>query len=227
MSAEAPHILVVDDDLRLRDLLHKYLSENGFRVTTAVDAQDARAKLVGLQFDLIVLDIMMPGEDGMTLTNSLRRESKVPILLLSAMAEVENRITGLESGADDYLTKPFEPRELLARIATILRRAPPPVETPELVRFGEFTFDPRSDELRRGGEVIPLTSGEAGLLHHLALSPGATLSREALSERSGMAGKTRAVDVQINRLRRKIEADPKVPRYLQTVWGAGYSLKPD
>ncbi|MCZ6720142.1 MAG: response regulator [Proteobacteria bacterium] len=226
MNVERPHILVVDDDTRLRELLRQYLSENGYRVTVAVDSAEARGKLEGLSFDLIVLDVMMPGENGIELTDRLRRESDVPILLLSAMGETQDRIAGLESGADDYLTKPFEPRELLLRIATILRRTGTAIK-PNVVRFGAFTFDPASDELSRGGKVMRLTSGELGLLRLLALNAGEPVSREELSKGTGMPGDTRAVDVQINRLRRKIETDPKTPRYLTTVWGVGYALRPD
>lgn len=228
MNVEGPHILVVDDDARLCQLLRKYLTEKGFRVTTALDAAEARAKLAGLRFDLIVLDIMLPGENGVELTNSLRRQSNVPILLLSAMSEAEDRIAGLESGADDYMTKPFEPRELVLRIGTILRRAGPAApEAPAAVRFGAFTFDPRSGELRRGEMIVRLSTGEAELIRALAQDAGTPVSREDLSRRSSMAGNTRAVDVQINRLRRKIEPDPKLPRYLKTVWGVGYMLSPD
>ncbi len=227
MSTGETHILIVDDDTRLRDLLQQYLSENGFRVTTAADAADARAKLGGLQFDLIVLDIMMPGESGMDLTHSLRKSSAVPILLLTAMAAPGDRIAGLESGADDYLTKPFEPRELVLRIQTILRRAGPPLAEAPIIRLGPFTFDLESRDLRRGDAPVALTTGEADLLASLARRPGITLSREELRRESGLPDSTRAVDVQINRLRRKIEPDPKRPHYLRTVWGEGYTLRPD
>ena len=227
MIAELPHILVVDDDRRLRDLLRKYLADNGFRVTTAENAGAARARLVGLAFDLIVLDVMMPGESGLELTESLRRDSGVPILLLTAMGDADDRIAGLERGADDYLPKPFEPRELLLRIAGILRRAGPvPPAEPE-VRFGEFCFDLARAELRRRDEPVRLTSGEAGLLGVFALNPGVTLTRERLGRESRLGANPRTVDVQIARLRRKIEVDPKAPRYLQTVWGAGYVLRAD
>ncbi len=227
MIATLPHILVVDDDRRLRDLLRKYLADNGFRVTTAENAGAARARLVGLAFDLIVLDVMMPGESGLELTESLRRDSGVPILLLTAMGDADDRIAGLERGADDYLPKPFEPRELLLRIGSILRRAGPvPPAEPE-VRFGEFCFDLARAELRHRDEPVRLTSGEAGLLGVFALNPGVTLTRERLGRESRLGANPRTVDVQIARLRRKIEADPKAPRYLQTVWGAGYVLRAD
>lgn len=232
--ADHPHVLVVDDDRRLRDLLQRYLAENGFRVTTAGDAALARAKLASLAFDLIVLDVMMPGESGLDLTANLRKDSRVPILLLTAMGEAEDRIRGLERGADDYLPKPFEPRELLLRIKTILARVrePAPKPTPpKLLRLGDYIFMPARDELRRGAIVVRLTSGEAALLRALAEKPGEPLSREELSRRAGSdsedAGATRAVDVQVTRLRRKIEPDPKEPRYLQTVRGQGYVLRPD
>ncbi len=212
MTAEPPHILVVDDDRRLRDLLRKYLADNGFRVTTAENAGAARARLVGLAFDLIVLDVMMPGESGLELTEALRRESGVPILLLTAMGDADARIAGLERGADDYLPKPFEPRELLLRIAGILRRAGPvPLAEPE-VRFGEFCFDLERAVLRRRDELVRLTSGEAGLLGVFAVNPGVTLTRERLGRESRLGANPRTVDVQIARLRRKIEADPKTPR---------------
>ena len=227
MTAEPPHILVVDDDRRLRDLLRKYLADNGFRVTTAENAAAARARLAGLAFDMIVLDVMMPGESGLELTESLRRDSGVPILLLTAMGDADDRIAGLESGADDYLPKPFEPRELLLRIGGILRRAGPvPPAEPE-VRFGEFCFDLERGALRRRDEPVRLTSGEAGLLGIFALNPGVTLTRERLGRESRLGANPRTIDVQIARLRRKIEADPKAPRYLQTVWGAGYVLRAD
>jgi len=227
-SAEPPHILVVDDDKRLRELLRKYLTDQGFRVTVATDAADARRKLDGLAFDLLVLDIMMPGESGLALTRSLREKDGVPILLLTAMGEPEDRIAGLETGADDYLAKPFEPRELVLRIRTILRRVPQEAAGGRReVRFGAFSFDLERRTLRRGGQEIRLTGGEAELLAALAAAPGQALSREALGQQSEPAGGSRMVDVQMTRLRRKIEADPRFPRYLQTVRGRGYMLQPD
>ncbi len=227
MMMEMPHILVVDDDRRLRELLQKYLSENGFRVTTAENAALARAKLLSLAFDLIVLDVMMPGENGLDLTASLRRQSRVPILLLTAMGEAEDRIKGLECGADDYLAKPFEPRELVLRIRTILSRVQPPAEAPGTIRLGECSFDIERQELRRGEGRIRLTSTEASLLKILALNGGLPLSREDLRRHSAECTNNRSVDVQVTRLRRKIEPDPKLPRYLQTVRGKGYVLRPD
>ena len=219
------HILVVDDDRRLRDLLQRYLSGHGYRVTTAPDAAEARARLAGLSFDLLVLDVMLPGEDGMQLTRSLRAAGDVPILLLTALGDAEDRIRGLEMGADDYLGKPFEPRELLLRIEAVLRRGrrPPPVNR---LRLGAFEFDVERGELSEAGRAVRLTSAEVLLLRQLARNPGVTVPREALMGLSGDGG-PRAVDVQITRLRRKIEPDPKAPRYLQTVWGQGYVLWPD
>ena len=225
-----PHVLVVDDDTRLRELLRKYLAGNGFLVTTAADAADARAKLQSLAFDLIVLDIMMPGESGLELTEWLRRDSAIPILLLTARGEPDDRIAGLEAGADDYLAKPFNPRELLLRINSILRRQasrPADPAPPQPVKLGPMIYLPDRDELRAGEEVIRLTTAEAGLLRVLAASPGTIFSREELTERSKVAGNARTIDVQVTRLRRKIEPDPREPRYLHTVRGEGYVLRPD
>ena len=226
---DAPHVLVVDDDQRLRDLLRHYLSENGFRVTAAGDAVEARARLAAIDFDLLVLDVMMPGENGLELTRALRQTGDVPILLLTAMGEAANRIAGLESGADDYLAKPFEPRELLLRLRTILRRraAPAAPAAAVLIQFGPFRFEPRRGELKRGATAIRLTQAETGLLRVLAGNPGEAVSREDLAEAIGIQGSVRTVDVQMTRLRRKIEADPRYPRYLQTVRGTGYVLIPD
>lgn len=218
------HILVVDDDERLRKLLRKYLADNGYAVTTAADAGEARQQLGAIVPDLIVLDVMMPGESGVALTKSLRAKSTVPILLLTAMGATSDRIIGLESGADDYLAKPFEPRELLLRIAGILRRAPRD-EARRILRFGRFTFEPLRGELRKGAEIVHVTSAEAQLLALLTATPGQPLSREELAGRTGAM--QRAVDVQVTRLRKKIEADPRRPRYLQTVRGRGYVFWPD
>lgn len=228
MTDDLPHVLVVDDDTRLRELLRRYLMEQGFRVTTAIDAAEARAKLASIAFDLLVLDIMMPGEDGLALTRALRGESRVPILLLTAMSETENRIVGLESGADDYLTKPFEPRELVLRVRSILRRAAPPAAAViESLSFGEFCFDLAREELRRGETFVRLTAAEAALLKALARQPGVAVSREDLVAASPIAANVRTIDVQMARLRRKLEPDPKFPRYLKTVRGTGYILQPD
>jgi len=227
MPDEMPHVLVVDDDTRLRDLLSRYLGENGFRVTVARDAADARAKLAGMAFDALVLDVMMPGESGLDLTKSLRATSNVPVLLLTALGEAENRIEGLSRGADDYLVKPFEPRELVLRLEAILRRARAlPISTAS-VALGSLSFDVAREELTRAGNPVRLTAAEASLLKVFAQNPGRTLTRDELIKRSRIEGNDRTVDVQITRLRRKIEPDPRIPRYLQTVRGEGYVLWPD
>jgi two-component system phosphate regulon response regulator OmpR len=228
-DAEAPHILVVDDDSRLRELLRKYLSENGFRVTAAADAAAARRQMQSIAFDLIVLDRMMPGEDGLDLARSLRQGDDVPILMLTAMGEVEARIDGLEVGVDDYLPKPFEPRELVLRIRTVLRRSgrdgttPPPTT----LRLGNLELDLERGLLLQGNTIVQLTTTEVGLLAALGRNPGRVLSRDELTRRCRVDGGERAIDVQVARLRRKIEPDPKAPRYLQTVRGRGYVLRPD
>lgn len=227
MDANAPHILVVDDDRRLRELLRQYLADHGFLVSTAETAIDARGKLNSIEFDLIVLDLMMPGESGLEFASALRKSDDVPMLMLTAMGEPEDRIAGLESGADDYLVKPFEPRELLLRINSILKRVPRETVAPAQVQLGEASFDVEREELWRGPARIRLTSAEAKLLRVLAENPGAVLSRHELMRRAGPNGGERAVDVQVNRLRRKIEPDPKMPKYLQTVRGQGYILRPD
>ncbi len=228
MSEAAPHILVVDDDTRLRDLLQRYLMEQGFRITTAQDAAEARAKLAAIAFDLLVLDIMMPGESGLELTRWLRRHNDVPILLLTARGETEDRIDGLASGADDYITKPFEPRELVLRIQAVLRRLGEAPEPPaERLSFGEFSFDLLREELRRGEDYVRLTAAEASLLKALARRPGEAISRETLMAENPIISNLRTIDVQMTRLRRKIESDPKYPRFLKTVRGTGYILMPD
>ncbi len=225
-TAEA-HLLVVDDDDRLRDLLRRYLVESGFRVTTAADAAEARTRLQSLAFDLLIIDVMMPGENGLQLTESLRTDSTVPILMLTAMAEAENRIDGLERGADDYLTKPFEPRELVLRIRNILQRVAPAPDRVVELRLGACRLDLKRGALYRGNAPVRLTAAEAALLLTLARKPGEAVSRETLSQEAQCSGNLRTVDVQMTRLRRKIENDPKFPRYLQTVRGTGYVLKPD
>jgi two-component system phosphate regulon response regulator OmpR len=225
---DEPHLLVVDDDQRIRDLLGRYLSGSGFRVTTAGDASEARAKLASMEFDLLVLDVMMPGENGFALTADLRRTSRMPILLLTAMAEPEDRISGLERGADDYLVKPFEPRELVLRIRNILQRAPAVAAAAQRhIRFGAFRFDLDRNELFRGEEPVHLTTAEAALLGTLVRSAAIAVSRELLAEQAQFSGNVRTVDVQMTRLRRKVEKDVKFPRYLQTVRGTGYVFKPD
>lgn len=229
------HILVVDDDERIRTLLRRFLIRNGFLVTTAQDAAHARRLLAGLDFDLIVLDVMMPGEDGFTLTRDLRRKMTTPILLLTAKGETGDRITGLESGADDYLAKPFEPRELLLRIAAILRRMPA-AETrgPKFLTLGGLRYDVDKGDLWQGEAPVRLTGTEQVLMRRLADTPSEAVSRADLIEELGRSpsedaseNSERAIDVQITRLRRKIEPDPREPRFLQTVRGTGYMLVPD
>jgi two-component system phosphate regulon response regulator OmpR len=221
---DAPHLLVVDDDRRIRDLLSRFLASEGYRVTTADNAADARAKLQGLHFDLLILDVMMPGETGFDLAKSLRLTSEVPILILTARDESAMRIEGLEIGADDYVAKPFEPRELSLRIANILKRAQPAAApAPESVRFGEFVFHIARGELRRGEDIVRLTDREREMLTVLSASPGETVPRLSLAGNDPAANE-RAVDVQVNRLRRKIERDPANPLLLQTVRGIGYKL---
>lgn len=227
------HILIVDDDERIRGLLQKFLARHGFWVTTARDAAHARRLLQGLEFDLLVLDVMMPGEDGLTLTNSLRETLTTPILLLTAKAETNERIMGLEAGADDYLTKPFEPKELVLRINAILRRVPAeaPIDAPpKTLQLGEVRYDVSRGELWRGPDLVRLTATESALMRIFASSTHQPVSRGKLVDDLGNdkgQSQERAVDVQITRLRRKIESDPKSPRYLQTVRGAGYMLAPD
>jgi two-component system phosphate regulon response regulator OmpR len=223
------HILVVDDDTRIRALLQKYLADNGYRTSVAENAAEARKKMDALSYDLLVLDIMMPGISGLEFTEKLRRDNdRVPILLLTARAEVEQRIEGLASGADDYLAKPFDPQELLLRVQNILRRSVSEnqaLEPPEEACFGPFVFRYERGELTRDGMRITLTTREAELMRRLVAAPGSIVTREALAE--GETISERAIDVQINRLRRKIENDPRDPIYLQTVRGAGYVLRLD
>ncbi len=221
---DAPHLLVVDDDRRIRDLLSRYLAHEGYRVTTADNAAEARAKLGGMRFDLLILDVMMPGETGFDLAKSLRQDSDVPILILTARDETEMRIEGLQIGADDYVAKPFEPRELSLRIANILKRAHPSAPEPvESVRFGPFVFHVARRELKSGDDIIHLTDREREMMGVLAAHPGETVSRQDLAG-GGSPINERAVDVQVNRLRRKIERDPTNPHYVQTVRGIGYRL---
>ena len=226
------HLLIVDDDERIRGLLQKFLIRNGFLVTTARDAAHARRLLSGLEFDMIVLDVMMPGEDGISLTRDLRAKLSTPVLLLTAKGETSDRIAGLEAGADDYLAKPFEPKELLLRINAILRRTPAPVvvKVPKVLHFGPVRYDVDRGEMWRGDALVRLTATEASLMRILAAAAGDAVSRSHLVDELGRGGEQtqeRAVDVQITRLRRKFEADPKMPRYLQTVRGTGYMLAPE
>ena len=227
------HLLIVDDDERIRSLLQKFLMRNGFLVTAARSAEHARRVLAGLDFDLIVLDVMMPGEDGLSLCRSLRETHATPILLLTAKGETENRIEGLEAGADDYLAKPFEPKELLLRINAILRRVPEVDEdeaTPKILSLGPVRYDMERGELWQGADLVRLTGTEMQLMKIFSAKLGEPITRAKLVEDLGRdrgQAQERAVDVQITRLRRKIESDPKQPRYLQTVRGAGYMLASD
>jgi two-component system phosphate regulon response regulator OmpR len=233
MTDPDAHLLIVDDDERIRGLLQKFLMRNGFLVSAARDAAHARRLLAGLEFDLVVLDVMMPGEDGVSLTRSLREEIDTPILLLTAKGETEDRIRGLEAGADDYLAKPFEPKELLLRINAILRRVPvvaPVGQGQQVLHLGPIRYDVERGKLWRGEEPVRLTATEAQLMRIFATCPGEPVSRAKLVEDLGRGrgqAQERAVDVQITRLRRKIESDPRQPRYLQTVRGAGYMLAVD
>ena len=227
------HLLIVDDDERIRELLKKFLVRNGFLVTSARDAAHARRVLSGLDFDLIVLDVMMPGEDGISLTRALRAERETPILLLTARGETENRIAGLEAGADDYLPKPFEPKELLLRINAILRRmpeTPAQATAPKFLHLGPVRYDIERGEMWQGDQLVRLTATESQLMKIFSAKPGEAFTRSRLVEDLGRdrgQAQERAVDVQITRLRRKIESNPRQPRYLQTVRGSGYMLAPD
>lgn len=227
LSDDAAHLLVVDDDTRIRDLLSRYLTDQGFRITVAADAAEARRKLEGLNFDLIILDVMMPGESGLSLTEAMREKRAIPIILLTARAEAESRIAGLEAGADDYLPKPFDPRELVLRVNNILRRNMS-ADTPKIdqIMFGPFTFSIARRELRRAAETIRLTDREQEIMLLFALRAGDTIPRHELIGDDADVGE-RTIDVQINRLRRKIEDDPANPIYLQTVRGIGYRLSID
>ena len=233
MADPDAHLLIVDDDERIRGLLQKFLIRNGFLVSAARDAAHARRILSGLDFDLIVLDVMMPGEDGISLTRGIRERSTTPILLLTARAETEDRIAGFEAGADDYLAKPFEPKELLLRINAILRRMPEHAaadSAPKYLNLGPIRYDTERGEMWRGEDLVRLTSTEIQLMKIFATKPGTALGRTQLVEELGRdrgQSQERAVDVQITRLRRKLEDNPKQPRYLQTVRGAGYMLAPD
>jgi two-component system phosphate regulon response regulator OmpR len=224
---DAAHLLVVDDDTRIRDLLHRYLTEQGFRVTVAADAGEARRKLEGLNYDLLIVDVMMPGESGLSLTQSLSGEKRAPIIMLTARSEAESRIAGLEAGADDYLAKPFDPRELVLRINNILKRnAVADAPKIEQVMFGPYTFSILRKELKKASEVIRLTDREQEIMLLFASRAGDTIPRHELIGNDTEVGE-RTIDVQINRLRRKIEDDPANPVWLQTVRGIGYRLSMD
>jgi two-component system phosphate regulon response regulator OmpR len=235
MSEDVPghqaHVLLVDDDERIRTLLQKFLMRNGYLTTTARDAAHARRLLGGLDFDIAILDVMMPGDDGFTLCAEIRKSREMPIVMLTAKGEAGDRIAGLEAGADDYLPKPFEPKELLLRLKAILRRAPQaPGAVPRVLQLGPIRYDIERGELFHGEEAVRLTATETALMRIFAATPHEPVSRTALVEKLGRDGELsgeRAVDVQITRLRRKLEIDPKQPRYLQTVRGEGYMLAPD
>lgn len=227
MTAPAPskaHILVIDDDERLRDLLQRYLSESGFLVTAAGSAEEARAYLVGTTFDLLVIDVMMPGETGLELLRDLRKTSAVPALFLTAMGETENRIAGLEIGADDYIAKPFEPRELILRIKRILDRQAKTAR-PGMVQFGQFSYDTERRVLLEDGRRVHVTTAEQDLLGCFTTSPNEVLSRETISSRLNGRMNGRSIDVAVARMRTKLEQDPRFPVFLQTVRGRGWMLR--
>lgn len=227
LADDAHHILVVDDDLKIRDLLARFLFEQGFRVTTAADAETARGAMRGLAFDVVLLDVMMPGESGLSLARELKSTSNIPICMLTARAEPEQRIEGLEIGVEDYISKPFEPRELLLRLKNILRRGQPAAAVPsDEIRMGVYVFHMGRGELKRGDETVKLTERERDLLRQFGQRRGTPIQRHELSN-DDSTGSERAIDVQINRLRRKIETDPSNPVYLQTVRGKGYILYTD
>ncbi|UTO27944.1 response regulator [Bartonella harrusi] len=221
---DAPHLLVIDDDTRIRNLLFQFLIKNGFRVSVSSNAKQARRQLTSLDFDLLIVDVMMPGENGIDLTYALRQTKDVPILMLTALSETDNRIDGLEAGADDYLAKPFDPRELLLRIHAILRRGSPLSQSKiEQVVFGPYIFSISRRELKKGGEIIKLTDKEQEMMVIFAENAGDTIPRHKLATEDSTISE-RAIDVQINRLRRKIEPEPTTPIWLQTVRGIGYKL---
>ncbi|MBT8472007.1 MAG: response regulator [Marinicaulis sp.] len=225
-SDNTPHILIVDDDDRIRSLIKRYLSENGYLTSAAENAQEARVLMAALDFDLLILDVMMPGESGFDLTKSIRAASNIPILLLTARGLSEDRIIGLERGADDYMSKPFEPRELLLRINALLRRTRSNTPDKATLTFGSCTFSLGRGELRRDGELIKLTASETALLKALAKKPGEPISRRTLAEQTSSALE-RSIDVQVTRIRKKTEENPRAPVYLQTVRGVGYVLMAD
>jgi len=225
--AQAYHVLVIDDDKRICELVARYLDENGFVVLMAQDAVQARDILQVFEFDALVVDVMMPGETGVEFVRELRQRSDIPALFLTALGEVEDRLQGFEAGGDDYLPKPFEPKELVFRLRSLLRRKPPVHSTVRRYQIGRWVFDPDYEELRaaQGDESVVLTSVEANLLRVLLEKPGEVMSRDELAEMLGVSAGERTIDVQVTRLRKKIEEDSKVPRYLQTVRGKGYLLR--
>lgn len=222
----APHILVVDDDARIRDLVSRYLHDHNFVVMGAKDGAQARILLQRFAFDVLVVDVMMPGETGLELTKFVSERYGVPVILLTALGETDDRIAGLESGADDYLPKPFDPKELVLRLQAILRRTARTEQGVKPFALGVWRYDPSREELRsHTGDVLGLTSAEMLLIKTLAMKAGSSVSREALAQALGADPNTRSIDVQVTRLRRKIEEDTKNPRYLQTVRGKGYVLR--
>lgn len=224
----AAHILVVDDDTRLRKLLHRYLKDRGFMVTATASAEDAERHMSAIQFDLIILDVMMPGQDGVSFAGAIRKVSDIPILMLTAMGEPSHRIKGLEQGVDDYMGKPFEPKELLLRVDAILRRTPPPPDdSVHELCFGECQYDVARGILMRAGTAVHLTVAEADLLRTLATKANEPVHRTEIGNTGDRPANPRTIDVQVTRLRRKIEPDPRQPRYLQTVRGTGYLLRTD
>ncbi len=226
MKLDLHHILVVDDDIRILQLINDYLNKNNFRVSTADNAKKARTKIENIEFDLIILDIMMPGESGLTLTNSLKKNNfKTPILLLSALGNPEDRIKGLEIGASDYLTKPFEPKELLLRIKNLVQKNKYSKLEKKVIKFGPYSFNLKNEILKKDGKVFILTSSETKLLTILAKNDGKPIFRDNLSKILNITNSSRALDVQITRLRNKIEKNKKFPTYIQTVRGRGYVLK--
>ena len=228
MEQDLKHILVVDDDTRLRGLLQRFLRENGFFVSAAKNAEEARLLIKQYRFHLLIVDVMMPQETGLEFLARLRQENTVPVIMLTAMGDVEDRIAGLENGADDYMSKPFEPKELLLRIGSILKRAPVEKIESQKLDLGLFVFDMQSKELvSKQGEVLHITPVEQNLLQILGAKHGQAFSREKLSDMLGVEQSPRSIDVQITRLRKKIEKDSKNPRYLQTLRGKGYMLLTD
>ncbi len=225
-QAHKPHILVVDDDKRICELITRYLQDHDFIALSANSAKQANEILDRFEVDALVVDVMMPQTTGIEFTQNLRKKGlTIPVLLLTALGEVDDRISGFESGADDYLTKPFEPRELILRLQSILRRTQKPQEESEYYQIGRWQFDPRHDELSDGDYIMPLSAVEANLLRALAQSANDVLSRDDLAARCNMDAGERTIDVQVTRLRRKLEEDTKSPRYLQTVRGKGYLLR--
>jgi two-component system phosphate regulon response regulator OmpR len=220
-----PHILVVDDDDRIRTLVSRYLKEHGFLSFTAANAAEAEDILKVGVFDALVVDVMMPGKDGRAFTQDLRKTSDVPVLLLTAMGEIDDRIEGLSSGADDYLTKPFDPRELVLRLQAILRRRPKDAAAAKIFQIGRWVYDARTPEIVSGGETVRLTDADVNLLNALTRRAGEILSREELADLCGVDAGERTIDVQVTRLRKKLEEDGKTPRYLQTIRGKGYLLR--